>query len=128
MFAYSVCFALVSAGAVFDNFAQGYFIIYNIWSAFFYAAVSAGNILYSMRYSSGWVRRSGKVIFPLLILDFIVGWIVDSVYGESAKMPSSWIREVVLLVVTLAVFFPTLRAHYLIGYTNQPPDSPLPGS
>jgi len=97
------------------------YLAYIIWSGVAYIAVFAGNLIYSINHATPMIRKIWKIIFPVVVLDFVVGGVMDSNFGNSANTMHPLI-DVLVWFIGFALFFPSFRAHYLLGYKKQPTD------
>ncbi|MEY2527394.1 MAG: hypothetical protein QOE73_2165, partial [Verrucomicrobiota bacterium] len=114
MLAYTIVFGLLSILFVHDDFAQ-YAIAYTVVCGLMYAVIFAGNLLYSLGLATPSIRVIWKFIFPLVILHFLGTGIIDARFGKHAH-ESSLVFSSVLWVIGFALFFPTFRAHFWLGY------------
>jgi hypothetical protein len=55
----------------------------------------------------------------VVVLDFIVGGVIDFNFGAHAHT-MTLLGDVLTWIIGFALFFPSFRAHYLLGYKRQP--------
>jgi tetratricopeptide (TPR) repeat protein len=117
MLGYTIFFAVLSGLFVRDDLSNRYPVAYTAWSAFIYAVIFAGNALYSLGRVTPLIRAAWKFVFPIVILQFAVSGIVDSRFGKHAHDFTTTVA-VLSWIAGFALFFPTFRAHFLLGYGN----------
>lgn len=118
MLAYTIVFGLLSVSFVHNNVENRYHIIYIIWSAIFYILVFAGNLIYSIGLLNLKIRKIWKLIFPIIILEFIFSDIVDFLYGTHVRNADESMKTIAV-ILDFALFFPTFWAHYKISYGKE---------
>jgi hypothetical protein len=121
MFAYTIFFGLLSAHFVYNDVKNQYCISFIIWDGIYYVLVLGGNLIYSLDFSTFKIRKVWKFIFPIVVLGFVVGGIIDSIYGRHAHNSSIQMQAVVW-ILGFATFSPTFWAHYKIGYGKEADD------
>jgi tetratricopeptide (TPR) repeat protein len=110
-------------------------IYYEVISSLSIILMFVGNFLYSFGYVTPLLRRVWQFVFPMIVLSCAVGLIV-SLYINKSDHPVSPTAKTVALIITVALFFPSFRANFLLGYAGvdqvkripQPPtvsDDPL---
>jgi tetratricopeptide (TPR) repeat protein len=90
-------------------------IYYEVISSLSIILMFAGNFLYSFAYITPFVRRVWRFVFPVVVLSCVVGLIV-SLYFDKSDHPTSPIAKGMALVITVALFLPSFRANFLLGY------------
>jgi len=121
MFAYTIVFGLLSAHFVYNDVKNQYCISFIIWDGVYYALVLGGNLIYSLDFSTFKIRKIWKFVFPIVILGFVVGGIIDSIYGRHAHNASIQMQATAW-ILGFVTFFPTFLAHYKIGYGKETTD------
>jgi hypothetical protein len=118
MLAYTVVFAFLSIRWVHSDVELQYPIIITAWAAFYYIVIFVGNLLYSLNRVPSVFRRPWKIVFPLLIAQFVFAAVYDMQHDETlssdpvALLVAAWI-------IGLLLIFPSFRAHYLIGFGRE---------
>lgn len=115
MFAYAICFGLLSITYVHNNVTNAYSKFFIVWSGIFYIAVFAGNLIYSFNLITLKIQNLWKFVFPIVILEFIFSAIIDLLYSKQAQGKGFGLKSIAL-VITIVLFLPTFWAHYKIGY------------
>ena len=118
MLVYTIFFGLLSIGFVRDNFENRYHVAYVVWTAVFYGLILTGNLIYSLDCINPTIRKIWKLVFPVIILQFVSSDIVDILYGSHAHKTSLALACIVGMI-DFALFFPTFLAHYKIGYGKE---------
>jgi hypothetical protein len=118
MLAYTVGFGLLSVEFVRDDLENHYNLIYIIEGAVCYSLIFIGNLIYAFNFANSKIRMIWKFLFPIIILDFIGGGIIDSIYGKSAKDDGA-VFSLFVWIVSILLFFPTFKAAYMIGYGKE---------
>ena len=90
-------------------------IYYEVISSLSIILMLAGNFLYSFGYITPVLRRVWQLVFPFVMLSCVVGLIV-SLYFDKENRPVSAIAKGMALITTIALFFPSFRANFLLGY------------
>jgi hypothetical protein len=114
MLTYTIIFSLLSVSFVYNDFGQ-YAMAFTAFQGVVYFVIFTGNLLFSMSYISPFIRALWKFVFPLVVLDFIGTGIIDICYGKHAHH-STPALIVTACVIDFVLFFPTFRAHFLLGY------------
>jgi hypothetical protein len=115
MLVYTVIFGIISVGFIFSDFTDHYSTAYITWNALCYVVILVGNLLYSLDYITKTIRKTWKLIFPILVFEFILTDVVDFLYGSHAHkvdLPTGCF----VWVIGLILFLPTFKAHFMIGY------------
>jgi tetratricopeptide (TPR) repeat protein len=110
-------------------------IYYEVISSLSIILMFVGNFLYSFGYVTPLLRRVWQFVFPVVVLSCVVGLFI-SLYIDKDDHPISPAAKGVALIITGALFFPSFRANFLLGYGSvdhvkripQPPtlsDDPL---
>ncbi len=119
MLVYTIIFGLLCVMFFYNDIENEYHVAYIAWSGIAFIIVFVGNLIYSLNRATPLIRKIWKVIFPVVVLDFIVGEVIDSNFGAHAHaMPS--LVDVLKWIIGFALFFPSFRAHYLLGYKRTP--------
>jgi hypothetical protein len=115
MLAYTVFFAIMSVIGVLDDvYDSHYYAIYCVAGALFFVAIFAGNLLYSLNFTTPRIRTIWKFIFPLVVLYFLVSGLVDQFIGSGG--PAPLIKDCIIWLIVFALYLPSFWAHYKIGY------------
>jgi hypothetical protein len=104
MLVYTIVFGLLSIAFVNNNFENGYSPYFVYWSGVFYVLVFLGNFIYSIGLLSLKIQTTWKFIFPIIIVEFILSFIIDIVYGPHAHR-AGVVKESMALVLGVAIFF-----------------------
>jgi hypothetical protein len=118
MLVYTIAFGLLSVRFVYSDFSNHYPAIVSIWAGIYYAVIFVGNLVYSRNRVPASFRTAWKIVFPLLILQFVFSGYYDSQHGKHAQS-ASVVLFAIASVIAFLLFLPTFRAHYLIGYGKQ---------
>ena len=121
MLAYTVIFGLLSIHFVYNDFTNEYSLIIPAWASICYIVMFAGNLLYSLNRVPSFFRIPWKIVFPILVLQFLFSFYYDSQHGKHAQRASATSYAIVSVIGVL-LFLPTFRAHFLIGYGKQADD------
>lgn len=93
-----------------------YPLAYRIWETFVTTILLfAGNLLYSFGYVTPLLRKIWKFVFPILVLQFVISGILQFYFPDPSQ-PAKPVVAVLATITMIALFFPTLRAHFLLGY------------
>lgn len=122
MLTYTIIFALLSISFVYNNFTNQYPFILIAWACICYIVIFVGNILFSLNRVPLSIRTPWKVVFPILVLQFVFSALYDLHHGKHAQDASATL-SVIAFGFGLLVFLPTLRAHYLIGFGKDSDDN-----
>ena len=114
MLAYTIVFGLLSILFGRDDFEQ-YPMAYAALCGLLSFLIFIGNLVYSLNYVTPVIRTIWKFVFPLVVLHFIVTGVVDVRFGKNAPHNVS-VLAIVAGVIAFALFLPTFRAHFLLGY------------
>ena len=117
MLAYTILLGLAALLSHFygnkDSTIQ-YPLAYKIWEEFISVVLLfAGNLFYSFGYITPLLRKAWKFVFPILILHFVVSGILHFANNTRPVGPAI---AVLTSIAMLVLFFPTFRAHFLLGY------------
>ena len=115
MLAYTFVFGLLSVSFSRNDFANHYPFIITAWGCVSYIVIFVGNLLYSLRRVPSSFRAPWKVVFPILVAQFVFSGIYDSQHGKHPEDVTG-----IVWIIGLLLFLPTFRAHYLIGYGKRP--------
>jgi len=118
MLTYSIFFGLLSIRWVHNDMENQYNLIYVIEGACVFVLILAGNLIYSFDFITSKIQKIWKFVFPIVILDFILGVVIDSIYGKHAHNASSELKSIALILL-VATYSPTFLAHYKIGYGKE---------
>jgi NhaP-type Na+/H+ or K+/H+ antiporter len=80
-----------------------------------FGIIFLGNLIYSLNRINPTIRKIWKLVFPIVILQWVFSGIADSVYGTLTH-DGGVVFGCIVWIIDFAFFFPTFRAHYLIGY------------
>ena len=91
-----------------------YPIVYEIFSALGVILMFAGNFLYSFSYVTALLRKIWKFAFPLILGSFVASGVLS--YIEKEDHPVGLGAHIFASIVMVALFFPSFRANFLLGY------------
>ncbi len=115
---YSVLFLVVSISAVYNNIENEYHFTFIIWSIILYFFANLGNIFYSLGHTSHSIQKYWRVISPLILMHLIVGGIIDQYFGQHSGK-SSMFAEIIVWLIVIIIFLPTLWANFILGYKKE---------
>jgi len=117
MLAYTIgfCWFYIVAGR--RDFTSWHLIVFTVWDWICDILTFVGNLLFSLNCVPPAIRRPWRVVFPILVLEFLVNWIYDSLYGTSRD--SSVALSVFVWTVCVLLYVPTFWANYKIGYGKE---------
>jgi len=118
MLTYSIIFLFFTVIFVVDNIKSAYHILYIIWSIIIYLLANSGNVLYSFSYSSDITRKYWRLIAPIIVIDFVSAGMIDYYFSQGAGKVSP-IQNIIIWSIGFAVFFPTFRANFILGYKKK---------
>jgi hypothetical protein len=110
MLTYTIIFTLLSVAFVWTDFTERYSIVFTAWDILCYVLFFVGNLFYSLNRVPSSVRTVWKIIFPMLVLQFIAGGFGKESHDASVSL------VVVAWIIGFSLFFPALRANLIIGY------------
>jgi hypothetical protein len=118
MLVYTIIFGLLFVSGAYDQLKSGDSFAYVAWGCVMDVVILAGNIFYSFSYSPPIIQTAWKIVFPIVVLDFLATQIVALFYGKETQHAS-----ITLLIFALALIYvisiPTFKAHYSLGYGKQ---------
>ena len=120
MLTYTICLMVVGVLLQFyghDGSSRRDPLVYKIFEAVVTILLFAGNLLYAFAYVTPLVRTAWKFVFPLVVLVFVVGGYRGLDFSNSAH-PLQPTPAVLGCIAMLALFFPSFRANFLIGYAD----------
>ena len=117
MLAYTFVFGLLSILFCRIDFANHYPFFVTAWGCVCYLVMFFGNLLYGLERVPSSFRAPWRVVFPILVAQFVFSGIYDSLHGKHAEDVSA-----IVWIIGLLLFLPTFRAHYLIGYGKRSVD------
>jgi hypothetical protein len=115
MLIYTIIFTLLSVSFIRSDITNQYPFIVTTWACICYIVMFVGSLLYSLNRVPSSFRTPWKFVFPILVLQFVFAFIYDLLNGRHPHGVSIS-REVVFFIIGIVLFFPTFRAHCLIGY------------
>ncbi len=115
MLAYTFVFGLLSVLFCLIDFANHYPFIITAWGCVSYLVMLIGNLLYSLGRVPSSFRAPWRVVFPMLVAQFVFSGVYDSHHGRHAEDVTA-----IVWIIGVLLFLPTFRAHYLIGYGKRP--------
>jgi hypothetical protein len=120
MLAYTVGFGVFSVGCIYNDVDNHYNPIFIIEDTVCFALIFIGNLIYTFNLINSKIRTIWKFIFPIVILNFIIGLVIDSTFGKDSQVGGIAL-SVFAWVVAFILFLPTIRAQYTIGYGKETP-------
>jgi tetratricopeptide (TPR) repeat protein len=93
-----------------------YPIAYEIGSALGVILMFAGNFLFAFGYLTPLVRKIWKFAFPLVLASFVTTGVLS--FFEKEDPPVGFVVRLVAWITMVALFFPSFRASFLLGYGN----------
>ena len=117
MVLYALIFLAMAVSANSDNFEIGYNIILIIWSILLDVFIVAGNFIYAFGISNTTINKVWKYVFPIMVLDFFVFLILDTVIPKDTKNDSVVLFMVATIAATI-IYFPAFWANYKLGYSK----------
>jgi|WetSurMetagenome_2_1015567.scaffolds.fasta_scaffold00598_9 hypothetical protein len=118
MFAYSVVFLVFSILFISNDISNNYWWYFTTWMIIIYICVNLGNFLYSMNRRPRTVQSVWKVIFPLIIISFILSIIIDEKYGKNSSTDDSLLVYIITAMIFTAVLLPAFIANFKLAYNK----------
>lgn len=118
MLAYTIASGLLWVLGSVDDFNE-HSPAFILWSAVNDFILFMGNLLFSLRRVPAWLGTIWKVMFPLLILNYILIGIYVSQHESVFRNAHSFVLIFTWLIV-LVLIAPTFWAHYIIAYGKRP--------
>jgi tetratricopeptide (TPR) repeat protein len=118
MLVYTVLIGLVGILAIIygRHSEHQYPIAYEMFSALSVILIFAGNFLYAFACVTPLLRKIWKFAFPLVIASFVTSGVLS--FFQKEDHPVGLMARVLTWLIMVALFFPSFRANFLLGYGN----------
>lgn len=116
MFVYSVVFFLLSILFISNDISNNYWWYFTTWMIIIYFFINLGNFLYSFNYRPRKIKEIWKVIFPLIVISFVISIIIDEKFGKNSSKDDSLIVYIITAILFIAFLSPVLIANFKLAY------------